>query len=518
MRKRWLVMGLTALTATSLSMTACGKKDEVQPVDTYTDAMNYENQGYGQDIVESSEDYVETTADITEAVVESSDGLVKISDIKDDALTKSVTQAQNGFKQLCISAGMDNVDVDILHNREALFEALGITEEELLKITTEDELVPYLEEKGLTQEQILCFSIYNYLIQALDYGDESEDESLKNYLTKTKDLLLEHDLDFDIMINTKNFSELISYVENSDLDLEDLNNRLWINSIFPGLDVDATALMNATTPYDFLKVFSETDLTLDQIAEKAAEPDKAAELLTTLNRIEEESIAEESSKNAGKGSSGGSSSGSGSGSGGKTASDVKESIENKEVETIPDKGGANSVTLLVGNDGSSANSNKPNSSDSDKKGNATIKVNDKDEKVRIIVRRIVRGDKAVAEINASNSNLPGMIDAEKIPDDYDWVAVKFTVRRADGDSTGDNNDLVRPLVRVKNMSGANIEDVATRVQYIQPETSAENSDSMTYWVAFMIPEDQANFMLYFGETSGTVYKFKSTALMEDDDD
>ena len=68
------------------------------------------------------------------------------------------------------------------------------------------------------------------------------------------------------------------------------------------------------------------------------------------------------------------------------------------------------------------------------------------------------------------------------------------------------------------MSGANIEDVATRVQYIQPETSAENSDSMTYWVAFMIPEDQANFMLYFGETSGTVYKFKSTALMEDDDD
>lgn len=516
MRKRWLVMGLTVLTATSLSMTACGKKEEAQPIDTYTDNTNYATQE--ENVVDSSEIYTETTAEITEAAVESSDGLVKISDIKDDALSRSVTQAQNGFKQLCISAGMTNVSVDILHNREALFEALGITEEELLKLTTDDELIPYLEEKGLTSEQILCFSIYNYLLQALDNGDESDIESMQNYLTKTKELLANNDLDFDVMINTKNFSELVSYIQSNGMDVEDLNNKLWVNSIFPGLDVDATALMNASTPYEFLKVFSETELTLDQIAERAAEPDKAAELLTTLNRIEEESIAEESSKNAGN-NSGGSSSGSGSGSGGKTASDIKESLENKEAETIPDKGGANSVTLLVGNDGSGATSNKPNSSNSDSKGNATIKVNDKDEKVRIIVRRIVRGDKAVSEINASNSNLPGMVDVENIPDDYDWVAVKFTVRRADSDSnTGNSDDLVRPLVRVKNMSGANIEDVATRVLYIDPDTSAENSDSVTYWVAFMLPEDQANFMLYFGETSGTVYKFKSTALMEDDDD
>jgi hypothetical protein len=50
------------------------------------------------------------------------------------------------------------------------------------------------------------------------------------------------------------------------------------------------------------------------------------------------------------------------------------------------------------------------------------------------------------------------------------------------------------------------------------QLTTDSDDYNTYWVAFRIPEEQSKFMLYFGDTTGSVYKFKSTALEEDDDD
>lgn len=507
MRKRWLVLALAALTITSVSMTACGKGGNAEPSDNYEE--------YTDGSVEDTEpEYVESTEDITEATVETESGMVKISDIKEDTLSKTVTQAQSGFRQLCLGAGMTNVDADILTNRDNLFEQLGITEEELLKLTTEDALAEYLTDKGMTEDQIYSFSIYSYLLDALNIGDEDDEKS--GYLTKTKDMLALNSLDFDKLINSRNFSELKTHVEESGLSLYELNCKLWINDIFPGTDIDAAALMDAPSPEAFLAVFTDADIKLDELAERAAEPDKAKELLGTLKQIEKESLEAEESKSS-TGTSGTTGSGSG---GGSTAQEVKESLAEKETETIPDNGGENSVTIVIGNEGGTTNTKKDDDEDSgsgssNTKGTATIKVGDKNERVRIVVKRILRDDKAVSEINASNSNLPGMIDVNKTPDDYEWVAVKFTVKRLSDSSSTDNVN--RPLVRVKNMSGANIEDVATHVYYIEPETSAEEDGTATYWVAFMIPENQSKYMLYFGDTSGSVYKFKSTALEEDDD-
>lgn len=506
MRKRWLVLALAALTMTSV--TACGKGGNAEP------SENYES--YSEDYNTGVEDeYVESTEDITEASVEEETGMVKISDIKEDTLNRTITQAQNGFRQLCLAAGMTNVDYDILNNRENLFSQLGITEEELLKLTTEEELSDYLMEKGMTEDQIYSFSIYSYLLDALNSGDEAENK--EGYLTKTRELLAVNELDFDKLINSRNFSELKTHVEESGLSLYELNCKLWINDIFPGVDIDAAALMDAPSPEAFLAVFTDADVKLDELSEKAADPNKAKELLDTLKTIEKESLEAEESKSA---TTTGGSTGSGTGTGGTTAQQVKESLAEKETETIPDNGGENSVTIIIGNDGGTANTKKDDddedsgSGSSNTKGTATIKVGDKEERVRIIVKKILRDERAISEINASNSNLPGMIDVDKTPDDYEWVAVKFTVRRIGDSSSTDNVN--RPLVRVKNMSGANIEEVATHVYYIEPESSAETDGAATYWVAFMIPENQSKYMLYFGDTSGSVYKFKSTALEEDD--
>jgi uncharacterized membrane protein YgcG len=502
MKKRWLVIAMSAFMVCSL--TAC-KKDDVSATSDYVETIETE-----------TEEVVESTEDITEAAVET-EGFVKVSDIKDDTLARSVTQSKNGLRQLCLAAGMTDVEYDLLTSADNLFSTLGITEEDLLKLTTQDELSEYLLEKGLTEDEIYCYSIYMYLLDALSKGDDSEDESLKDYLTKTKDLLAANDLDFDALINTRDFSELKTLVDASSLSLYELNCKLWVNEIFPGVDINASDLWAATTPDEFLAVFTDADIKLDDLAEKAAEPNKAEELLGTLKQIEKESIAAEEESKSGGGSSSGSSGSSS--SGGSTASSVAESIANKETEaqTIPDNGGSNTITVLVGNEGSSTTgtTSSSSSSSSNTTGKATITFDGEEETVRIVVKKILRGDRAISEINASNANMPGSITVDEDDEDFDWVAVKFTVKRLESSSS---ETTLRPLVRVKNMSGANIETVATHVFYIEPELTTDSDDYNTYWVAFRIPEEQSKFMLYFGDTTGSVYKFKSTALEEDDDD
>lgn len=503
MRKRWLVLSMATLMA--MSLTACGGDDSATVESSQVIETEYSDDTGSSDVL----DPIESTEDITEAAVESQEnGLVKVSDIKDDTLSKSVTQAQSGLKQLAITAGYGELDPNILTNRDYLFETLGITQDDLVKLKTQEELVEYLQTKGLTEDQMYCYSIYMYLLDALDKGDDSTDENMKDFLTKTKDLLALNELDFNVLINTRGFSELKTAVEASGLSLYDLNCKLWINDIFPGVDVDATALMEASSPEEFLKVFTDAEIKLDDLSTKAAEPDKAKELLDTLKTIEKESIEAEENK----GSSGGSGSG-GSGSG-SSKEDIKESLADKEQETIPDKGGENTVTVVIGNEGSSTNIPDSNngSTGTNTTGNASISVGNQDEKVKIIVKKILWDEDALSEISASNANLPGNVNIDNTPDDYQWVAVKFSVK-----GTGTTSDVtnLRPIVRVKNMSGGNIEDVSTRVFYIEPESTSDDKDYVTYWVAFMIPDNQSKFMLYFGETSGSVYKFKSTALDED---
>lgn len=495
MRKRSII--LIIMSALLVSLTACNKSDTQDVVETSAN-IPVESSEVLDEETEEYIDYVEPEAET------SNEGLVYIEDIRDETLQNSVLQAKNGLRQLSLSAGISDVNAEIAGNRDALFETLGITQEDLLKLNTQEDLSEYLKEKGLTEDQIYCYSIYSYLLDALEKGDSSEEENLKNYLQKTKDLLSVNGLSFDELINTRSFSELKTSVEHSGLSLYELNCKLWVNDIFPGVDVDAAALLEASTPEDFLSIFTESGISVESLEKQAAEPNKAKELVNVLKEIEKESKAAEESKGG---------SGSGSSTGTVSKSDVKESLSNKETETIPDNGGENTVTVIVGNDGSSVDVKKDNdTSSSNTSGNATVKVGDDNVKVKIIVKKILCGDNAIAEINSSNTNLPGHIDTDDVPDDYEWVAVKFAVKYSDSNS---DTASLRPLVRVKNLSGANIETVGTHVYYIMPEFSSDDGDYRTYWVAFMLPDNQSKFMLYFGDTSGSVYKFKSTALLDD---
>lgn len=504
MRKRWLVGAMAAMMA--LSMTGCKKEEVDTPVDS--DIVDSVDNSNNNDVVE----VVESTEDITEAVEETT-GFVKVSDIKDQVLNDTVLQAQNGFRQLRLSAGLTDVDPEIAANRAELFASLGISEDDLLGIDNQEELEEFLLEKGLTSEQIYAYSVYLYLMDAASTGDDSEEEGKEMFLTKTKELLAENGLDYNTLMKAREFTELKVLVEQSGLSLYDLNCKLWVNEIFPGVNVDASELMSARTPEDFLSVFTDAGLTVDDLSEKAAEPDKAAELLSTLKKIEEESLAEEQGLYGDKTSSGSSTSGT-------TSKDsIQESIENKEQETIPDNGGANTVTLVVGNDGGKATVTTSDDDDdgSNTTGKATIVLGDESDTVKIVVKKILRGTNAEAEIDASNAILPGRIDVDEDDDDFEWVAVKFGVKK-----TGNNDEIsdynIKPLVRVKNLSGANIETVATRVFYIQPEETSDGTTYTDYWVAFRLPEEQTKFMLYFGDPSGSVYKFKSTALYDEDED
>lgn len=497
MRKKSIMLFM--MSALLVSLTACNKSD-TQNVETSV-SIPVES---SEILEEETEEYIDYTEPESET---SNEGLVYIEDIRDETLQNSVLQAKNGLKQLCLSAGISDINAEIAGNRDALFKTLGITQEDLLKLNTQEDLSEYLKEKGLTEDQIYCYSIYSYLLDALKKGDSSADENLQNYLQKTKDLLSVNGLSFDELINTRSFSELKTSVEASGLSLYELNCKLWVNDIFPGVDVDAAALLEANTPEEFLSIFTESGISVESLEKQASEPNKAKELVNVLKDIEKESKAAEESKG-----------GSGSGSSTKgtvSKSDVKESLSNKETETIPDNGGENTVTVIVGNDGSSVDVKKDNDkTSSNTSGNATVKIGDDNVKVKIVVKKILRGDNAIAEINASNTNLPGHIDTDDVPDDYEWVAVKFAVKYS-GSNSSDSASL-RPLVRVKNLSGANIETVGTHVYYIMPEFSSDDGDYRTYWVGFMLPDNQSKFMLYFGDTSGSVYKFKSTALLDDD--
>lgn len=498
MRKKSIILFM--MSALLVSLTACSKSDT--NVETSVSIPVESNEV----LDEETEEYIDYTEPESET---SNEGLVYIEDIRDETLQNSVLQAKNGLKQLCLSAGISDVNAEIAGNRDALFKTLGITQEDLLKLNTQEDLSEYLKEKGLTEDQIYCYSIYSYLLDALKKGDSSTDENLQNYLQKTKDLLSVNGLSFNELINTRSFSELKTSVEASGLSLYELNCKLWVNDIFPGVDVDAAALLEANTPEEFLSIFTESGISVESLEKQASEPNKAKELVNVLKDIEKESkAAEESNGGSGSGSSS-------SGKGTVSKSDVKESLSNKESETIPDNGGENTVTVIVGNDGSSVNVKKDNdNTSSNTSGNATVKVGDNNVKVKIVVKKILRGDNAIAEINASNTNLPGHIDTDDVPDDYEWVAVKFAVKYSDSNKS--DSASLRPLVRVKNLSGANIETVGTHVYYIMPEFSSDDGDYRTYWVGFMLPDSQSKFMLYFGDTSGSVYKFKSTALLDED--
>ena len=505
MRKRWLVAVMAAMMA--LSMTGCKKEEVETPIDTgVVDSVDNSNNNVNQ--------VVESTEDITEAVEETT-GFVKVSDIKEQVLNDTVLQAQNSFRQLRLEAGLTDVSPDIAANRVELFNSLGVSEEDLLAIDNQEELEEFLLEKGLTLEQIYSYSIYLYLMDAASIGDDSEEPGKENFFTKTKELLAENNLDYDKLMNSREFTELKVLVEQAGLSLYDLNCKLWINDIFPGVNVDASELMTAKNPEDFLAVFTDAGLTVDDLSEKAAEPDKAAELLDTLKKIEEESLAEEEGLYGDRTGTASGTSGSGS-----SKDSIQESIENKEQETIPDNGGANSVTLVIGNTGGRVTTTADDDDDdsSNTSGKATIVVGDEEDTVKIVVKKILSGSSAESEIDASNSILPGRIDVDDDDDDFIWWAVKFGVKK-DSSSKSDIADYsIKPLVRVKNLSGANIETVATRVFYIEPEETDDGTTYNDYWVAFRLPEEQSKFMLYFGDPSGSVYKFKSTALYDEDDD
>ena len=532
MKKRLVFFALATVIA--LSATACNKKEEVVPIlDEATDT--YDTGDLGQE-EESTEDNLEDIAEPTQEYV---DGRITKTDITEERLENALKSAKNGVNQLYYHAGMYDINAEVaagvvIASRDRFLKSLGITEDELKGIEGQEAINQFLLSKGLNENETYGFSIYSYILDALEKGDDYEATTpeekskeltvggYKNYLTKTKELLAANGLDFDKLLNISDVEGMASYVNSaSGLSLYDLNCKLWVHSIFPGVDVDASALMNSSTPDDFLRVFTDAGYSVADLKETTGDIDRANELLKNLEKIEQESIAKEEGKNNGGNSKGGNSNGGGSSNKSDVASNINDKLEEKaNKETIPDNGGANSISFIVNggdngwNDFTGTGSNKSKSS-TNASGHSTITIGDEEYGVKIIVKEIVRRGRAIAYIADSNSNLPGEIKTDDIPDDFEWVVTKFVVKAEDEEL----DEVSRPNVRVKTSSGSNIENgTATRVFYIEPENSNDSGDEKTYYVAFWLPEDQKVFYLYFGDSSGSVYKFKSSTIENDDDD
>ena len=525
MRKRWLVFALASVVA----MTATGCKKDVEEV---VDSIDAQIDTVADSAYEAASAAIEDESpEISEPTTEASK-IVRLDDIREETMDNVMLQSKNGVNQLYFMTGMTDVtaevvSADIIESRNRLLEALGISEEELKGLSGQEEINRYLVEKGLNENEVYAFSIFSYLLDAYTKGDNyvpteadgkaATADGYKDYYTKTVNMLSENGIEVEKLLNFSDVEAMSSYVNSvSGLSLYELNCKLWVNSIFPGVNVEADALLDAKTPNDFLEVFTVAGYSVQDLKETTADADRSAELLKTLDRIEKESIAEEEKKENKSGNSGNSNT-----SKGGQASNIANKVESSATaETLPDKGGENNISFIVngGDSGYYTGTGKSSSSGSSNTnvvGKSSIKIDDDEYQVKIIVKEIVRNTRAIAYISDSNGNLPGEIHTDDIPDDFEWVVVKFTVKSEDSNL----DTVVRPLVRVKTNSGGNPEtDTATRVFYIQPQVTNESDSEKTYYVAFWLPDSQKVFTLYFGDASGSVYKFKSSAIEKDDDD
>lgn len=490
--------------------------------------------GGGETDVTETQAPVQTTSaydtmrqqDPTEAVAEttapaesetSDEGFVKITDYKDEINQRNLEQAKEGFAKLKSRFTWSSTDAETV--LAGFIDKVDMDYSELSQLS-QDELYEVLSEAGYSDEQIYCFSVMQWLLEADQTGDEGQPV---NYLTNTKALLTTNSLDFDTMLKCRNAEELNLIISDAGLTAEELNAKLYFNSMFPGVDVNAKAILEADNVDDILSTLEEGGLTSGILRDKAsAESAESGLFVEQVANLKAEKAAEEAEKNSSSGNSGGSSR-----DNAQSAVD-KDSNTDKSTE-LPEGADDEIVTVQIGNGGGYVSgpggtynenyggSSSGGSSSTNSKGTANITVDDEEVTVKISVKRVVRGGSAESIIASSNSNLPGSFDVDDLPDGYEPVAVKFTVTTDnDTEATG----ITVPNVRVRTLGGQNIDTVATRVYLIQPddENYENETNTKTYWVAFIIPDSQEEFSLYFGD-GGETYLFKTTAIdVEGDDD
>lgn len=507
MRKRRALMIGVVLGSSLLALTACSKFDtsttDAPEVETTSE---YSNMRDRQDPTESTEDLLSTDNTADKAVQ-------IISDLSDKTKQQALEQMKSGFQRINAKVAFTSTtSTDII---QSYLEKVNLTMEELAELTPE-EFYNKLKEAGFTDEQIYTYSVMSYILQAYDTGDTNEPA---NYLSNTRELLKLNGYELDQMMKFRTVDELYTYIASggngeSKLSVEELNAKLYFNSMFPGVDIDAQKILKATSIDEILDELSKNKLDADVLRDKSNKSNPSSnDFVEKVDEATKQKEKENAAKETTSASSGG---GSGS-SGGKTSA-----LDKVTAPTLPD--GAEDLIVSVqiaGEGGYTSSYTTDGTKNTNTSGTASIHVGDKLSKAKIVVKRIVRGSEAEGIVSQSNSVLPGNFSTD-LPDDYDMVAVKFTVTLENKEENTEG--ITAPYVRVKNLSGSNIESVATRVFLIQPEEEdySDSSKTKTYWVAFMIPDTQKTFALYFGDINGgnggTSYVFKSSAIKVEDDD
>lgn len=498
MRKKSL-MALFLLTMTLTSGCAMFNSpetvEETQTVETTSEYSSIRDTAETQPSLEEEE---------TQPSEESSDGFEKITDHKAEIQKRNLEQAKEGFAKLKSQYTWTGTDANTVF--DGFINKVGMDYAELSQLS-QDELYEALVNAGYSDEQIYCFSIMQWLLEAESIGDSSEPA---NYFTDTKAVLTANKLTFEDLIKCRNAEELNLIIQDAGLTAEELNAKLYFNSLFPGVNVDAKAILEADSTDDILDTLSKGGIDSSILKEKAnAKTAESTKFADTIQTLEEEKKKEEESKSA-SGGSGNNNSGS------NTSKDnAANKVQNGDstLSKLPEGSDDMIVSVQLGSgDGVITGSgNYSESYSSNSKGLASVTVGDKKVTTKISVKRVVKGESAESIISASNSNLPGSFDFDNLPDDYVPVAVKFTVTT---DSDDDVEGITIPRVRVRTLSGASIDTVATRVYMIQPddEDYSGSESTKTYWIAFIIPDSQENFSLYFGDSSSETYVFKTTAI------
>lgn len=417
-----------------------------------------------------------------------------ITDLKGKTGEQLISQIKSGLTKLNSKVTLGSSTAkDMLNNFLA---SVNLTGEELVTLGQE-ELYKRLEKAGLSLDEMYGYSIFNYLLEAQETGDSGVPEG---FLGNTSNVLEANGCSFKDMIALRNIDELLLYIGDKDIDAESLNAKLYFNSLFPGVNLDAKALLGASSLDDILGTLEEAQLSADSLKQKSnPTKEEAGQFIGKIVELEAEKAKQEQEKGA-------------SGSSGSDGSNTSKSGASKTVDkgastTLP-AGDSNSiVSVNIANGDGYGNSSK-NSSFKDGKKNATVKIGSDELNARIVVKRILRGGSAESIVSSSNSNLPGQFPTD-LPNGYDMVAVKFTVTLETAKS-----GVAIPTVRVRNLGGTNIESVATKVFMIQPEDEdyTDSTETKTYWVAFKIPDTQGAFALHFGESGGQSYVFKSSAI------
>lgn len=443
---------------------------------------------------------ISETAVASMSQAQRSDGVVEIiTDLKSETSKMLAEQVKSGLNKLNAKVKFNSETGKNLLSSVLLKANLNYDD---LASLNQDELYKKLKESGMTDEEIYCYSIFTYLIDASEIGNAG---TPADYLTNTQKVLAENGCDYNTIMSLRNSDELLLYLSDKTVDAESLNAKLYFNSLFPGVNVDAKEILKADSSEAILNLFKQSNLSSATLKEKAnSTNEEAGQFISKLAKIEEEEKAKEQSK--GQTSSGG-------GTSNTSKSGASQAVSNANTPTMPDGDSNSIVSVSIGNGAGYGNSaNTPNGT-STGKNNATVLVGDKNVDASIAVKRIVRGSTAESLVASSNSNLPGHFNTE-LPSGYDMVAVKFTVTLKDS-TTG----IAIPTVRVKNLGGTNIETVSTKTFMIQPEDTdySSSATTKTYWVAFKLPKSQETFSLYFGDAGGTSYVFKSSAITVEGD-